>query len=196
MKFADHKIHEIQTETAKDPLLNLLKEQIHTGWPEKRQQLAVELRQFWSYRDLLSVNDGIIHKGEKIFVPTTLCRGILENLQVAYQGITKTQLRARQDVYWPNINDHIGKMCQNCTTCQKHQISQSKEPTIHSEVPPHPIHTIGSDLFQIDGETWLIIVDYFSKYPFLDKMPKSVTSEAVAEKFEQYTSMFGNHKPL
>ena len=42
---------------------------IITGWPESRDELLVDLRPYWSYRDELAVIDGIILKARDIIMP-------------------------------------------------------------------------------------------------------------------------------
>ena len=62
-----------------------------------------------------------------------------------------------------------------------------------SEVPPHPWHTVGSDLFYLERIDFLVIVDYFSKYLIIRKIPNS-TSSAVIKELGMIFSEFG--KPL
>ena len=41
-----------------------------------------------------------------------------------------------------------------------------------TEVPPGPWHTIGTDLFYLDDDEYLLIADYCTKSPFVRKIPK------------------------
>ena len=60
-----------------------------------------------------------------------------------------------------------------------------------SEVPPHPWHTLGSDLFYFQRIDFLVVVDYFSKYLIVRKIPSS-TSSAVIKELGMIFSEFGN----
>ena len=40
---------------------------------------------------------------------------------------------------------------------------------------------MGTDLFEFEGENYLIIVHYYSKFPFIEKMPAHCTAKAVVE---------------
>ena len=42
----------------------MMKEDIQTGWPEEKQELPVVLAPYFSFRDDLSVYDGLVFKGE------------------------------------------------------------------------------------------------------------------------------------
>ena len=59
-----------------------------------------------------------------------------------------------------------------------------------SEVPPHPWHTLGSDLFYFQRIDFLVVVDYFSKYLIIRKIPNS-TSSAVIKELGMIFSEFG-----
>ena len=56
-------------ETEKDETLVALKNQIIKGWPDNRCNCPVFLRDFWSYRDELSILDGLVLKGTRIIIP-------------------------------------------------------------------------------------------------------------------------------
>ena len=56
-------INLIHGETAKDPILNLLRHYIHMGWPVDRRMLLCEIHTFWNYREDLLMENGLITKG-------------------------------------------------------------------------------------------------------------------------------------
>ncbi|CAM1325938.1 Uncharacterised protein r2_g3487 [Pycnogonum litorale] len=72
VQFSTPRIYEIQVETQKDPELYLLAEYIKTGFPEVQNDLPKQIRQFWSFRDQLSIEDGIILKGYQVIIPSSL----------------------------------------------------------------------------------------------------------------------------
>ena len=50
-----------------------------------------------------------------------------------------------------------------------------------SEVPPHPWHMLGSDLFYFQRIDFLVVVDYFSKYLIVRKISNSTSSVVIKE---------------
>lgn len=191
VQFSDNKISDIRKSTQADPSLNELKEVIHSGWPETRKELPIQLRNFWSFRDELSVSNGIILKGERVFIPEPQRASVLKNLHTGHLGIVKTQLRARKDVYWPKINEDIDKMCRSCTVCQEHQHSQTHEPLLQTETPSRPWSVIGTDIFQIDDDQYLLTADYYTKFQLVDKLPKPATSDTVVAILKKYCGILG-----
>ena len=64
---------------------------IYTGWPDKLQDLPGEIRDYWSYREELVMENGVIFKGRQVLVPPVLQGDILVQLHSGHQGIEKTR---------------------------------------------------------------------------------------------------------
>ena len=127
----------------------------------------------------MAVADGLVTKGHCVIIPKTLRRDILEKLHAAHQGIEKTRLRARTCVSWSGINGDIEEMISKCGMCQEMQHAQRPEPLLQHEVPTRPWQNVGTDLFAIGNRTYLIVSDYYSKFPFVKEVTGAVTSQAV-----------------
>jgi len=107
---------------------------------------------------------------------------ILQKLHEGHQGIVKTQLRARTSVWWPGVSKQIQRFIQNCNTCCKNFQAQI-EPLIPTELPSRPWQKLGSDLFEYKGATYILVVDYFSRYVEILKLSSTtLTSIIVALK--------------
>ena len=114
VNFSQGKQHQLRDQTARD--IALMKTIIQ-GWLDSIKDLPTDLRVFWSFRDELAVEDGIIFKGKQVLIPESLRADILAQLHQSHQGTEKTQLLAREWVYWPNINKDIEHMTRTCTLC-------------------------------------------------------------------------------
>ncbi|CAE1165607.1 unnamed protein product [Acanthosepion pharaonis] len=111
VRFSSDRIEQLRNCTTADPLLNQLRETIITGWPETIKQLPTDIRVFWGLRDQLSIDDGLILKGQQIVIPQTLQEDILKQLHTAHLGQEKTKLLAKDTVYWKNnlLPNNFGK---------------------------------------------------------------------------------------
>ena len=49
-----------------------------------------------------------------------------------------------------------------CETCSKYESKKQKETLMSHEITECPWQKIGTDLYTIDGNDYLIVVDYFS----------------------------------
>ena len=182
---------EVLQETTKDIELQSLKHYISTGWPSKRSQIPVSLHPYWNFRDELTVESGILMKNSKVLIPETLKQKYLKQIHQGHQGIEACRSRAREFVFWVNINSDLKEMVEKCDICQSQQNSTTSVQKYVSEVPPHPWHTLGSDLFYFHRIDFLVVVDYFSKYLIVRKIPNS-TSSAVIKELGMIFSEFGN----
>ena len=164
------RVGQLQEETAKDPTLSALREVIMGGWPEKRSDCPAPLHAYWNYRDELTVADGLILKGTRIIIPKSLQPDVPQQLHYAHQGAEKCQLRAKGSVFWANINKDIDEMVKSCPPCQRHQKLKAKEPLLPHDVPQKAWHTLCSDLFFWNNTYYLLVMDYYSKFPVVKKL--------------------------
>ena len=181
---------QLQDETDRDLQMRLLKQRIVQGWPENIKDLEPENRNFWSYREELGIENGIIFKGPQVLIPKSLQKGILQQLHRGHQGVEKTRLLARESVYWQNINTDIEKMIQECDACQETRPANNKEPLIPHEIPQAPWKKLGTDIFEINGKHYLLIADYMTKYPIVVPVT-TISSENIAEQTKRILGMFG-----
>lgn len=190
IQFATQRLLELQEETKKDTELSILLKTIVQGFPERQRDIHSEIKPYWAFRDQLSIEDGLVLKGECIIIPAALRKRYLQTLHDGHQGITRCQQRAHTSIYWPGINKDIEDMVSHCAACQMHQASQQREPMEPTEYPPIPWHTIGTDLFHHNDKNYLIISDYFTKYFIVEEL-NTTTSQVVANRTSKTLSLFG-----
>ena len=100
-------ISQIQQKTVQDEHVQCLKNIIITGWPNTKDQLHINIRPYWSYKDDLEVIDGVVMKGRHIIIPEDLKQQAQYQLHVNHMGIEKTKLLMCKSVFWVNINNDI-----------------------------------------------------------------------------------------
>lgn len=172
------RIEQIKEETAKDTTLMALCEVITKGWPDRRAECPSHLHDYWNYRDELSMVDGMVIKDTRLVIPKALRQDCLDQIHYAHQGAEKCKLRAKGSVFWAGINKDIEEMVRQCPPCQRHQAEQTKEPLMPHDVPRKAWDTLGSDLFWWNSSHYLLIVDYYSKFPIIRKL-KDIKSSTI-----------------
>ena len=100
-------LEEVRRATADDHVLTELGEKIQNGWPSRRDEVNNELKQYWSYRDELSINNGIIFESDRAVILKKLRPEMLKQLHIPHMGIEKTKLRAIESMFWPGVNREI-----------------------------------------------------------------------------------------
>jgi len=91
INFTAEKQAQLRIETRKCPTLNALSDTIYQGWPDTIQDLPSAIRSFWSFRDTLGIDDGILFRGSQVIIPESMRRNILNQLHIGHQGIEKNQ---------------------------------------------------------------------------------------------------------
>ena len=90
---------EFQRSIQDDPLLYTLAETIVAGWPENVSDVPKVLRPYHQYHNEMTVEDGLILKGEALIILPAEREKILHRIHEGHQGITKCQYRAWHCVY-------------------------------------------------------------------------------------------------
>ena len=117
-----------------------------------------------NYRDEISYHNGVLLKADRIIVPTSMRQEIKTLIHQGHLGIEKCLHRARRSVFWPNITRDITSMVLNCNTCIDHRNKQRHETMILHHVPKLPWEKVGTDIFSLHNNEYLIVVDYNSKF--------------------------------
>ena len=72
-----------------DPLLRSLAETILAGWPEDITVLPNALRPYHDHRNILTVEDGLILRGEALIIPPPEREKVLASIHEGHMGISK-----------------------------------------------------------------------------------------------------------
>ena len=59
------------------------------GWPQTITELPPELHPYWTFREEIAIEDGIILKGERLIIPAVDQPDILQQLHHGHLGLQK-----------------------------------------------------------------------------------------------------------
>ena len=96
-------------------------------------------------------------------------------------------------VYWPGLNEQLEKLILNCQLCLKYSQSKCKQPQHNSlgqEIPTHLWTKLATRIFHFEGESYLLLVDYASRFPIVCKL-NSMTAQHVINHFKLIFSEYG-----
>ncbi|XP_064104048.1 uncharacterized protein K02A2.6-like [Macrobrachium nipponense] len=155
----------VRSTTSNDPVYQLLLARVAAGdWPQQKSQEISCLRPFFGVRDRLAINQdlvtysvdqGCIH----LVIPEDLRRQVAANLYAGHQGLDSMLRRARQSVYWLGIEGDLQHRRAQCTSCDEHAPSLPPEEMIHTPPAEHPFQQVVADMFQIEGNVYVIYAD-------------------------------------
>lgn len=184
------RLNNIRTETMKDETLVKLGEVILRGWPDEKSSIPTSVLPYFSYKDELSLQDGVIYRGERVVIPVSLRRDIKIKVHAGHLGINACLRRARDLVFWPGMSAEIRQFVETCGVCATYADKQAPTPLHLNEVPSHPWQKVGTDIFTWAGRNYMVTVDYFSKFFELDYL-QDMTSSTVISKIKHHFTRHG-----
>ena len=126
-----------------------------------------------------------------MIVPEQLRPEMLKRIHESHLGIEKSKRRARDILYWPNMNGQMSDLIANCSSCLKHRKNNVKEPLIQHEVPDRSWQKIACDLFTLGGKDYLLTVDYYSKWVEIGFLRDSTVSSEVITQLKSTFARYG-----
>ena len=162
---------------ANDPVCSQLIQYCHNDWP-LRCKVKGDLLHYWESRGELTFCDGLLLYGSRIVVPKQLQQETLTKINQGHQGIEKFRLRVSTSVWWPGVSRAMEKFVQQCAICRQ-QTPLTKEPLISTPLPKHPWERVGTDLFELNGKHYVVIADYYCRYPEVIKLTSTTSASVI-----------------
>ena len=176
---SDRRLEEIRRATAADRVLMDLGDTIMRGWPSERLSIPEHLRPYMHFKDELAVHDGIIMKGDRVVIPTSLRMDMKQKLHTGHLGVNSCLRRAKDVMYWPGMTSEIRQYIETCGTCSMYQDKQAKEENIITAVPVLPWQKVAADLCTWGGRDYIITTDYHSNFIEFDPLPDIQTKTVI-----------------
>ena len=126
---------------------------------------------------------------DHLVIPRCMRLQILDCIHTGHLGITKCRSRARTSVWWPVLSRQIEDLVAQCVTCAKDQPTH-KEPLMSASFPSRLWERIATDLFELKGKVYLIVVDYYSRW-FEIKELRNESSSAVIQTPKELFAIHG-----
>ncbi|XP_054706630.1 uncharacterized protein K02A2.6-like [Uloborus diversus] len=127
--------------------------------------MPFEAGPYWKSKDELTFSDRLLLKGPRLVIPKKLQKDILRRIHDGHIGINKCRSRAKESVWWP-------------------------EPLIPSTPPTRPWEKVSTDLFEVRGKHFLLVTDYYSRYPEVCELP-CLTSSATIDSIKPIFARHG-----
>ena len=190
LKISPERLEQLQRCTGQDESLQTLKTTILSGWPAQRDHAPVNIRQYWNFRDELSVHNGILFNSSKVIIPRVLRPEVMSKIHSSHLGIEACLRKARHSVFWPNMTGDVREQVSQCFICAELQCQNPKEPMQSHQIPDRPWSRVAADQFKFHGKDYIVIVDFYSDFIEV-KMLEENTSSAVIEFLKEQFSRHG-----
>uniref|UniRef100_A0A6B0V714 RNA-directed DNA polymerase n=1 Tax=Ixodes ricinus TaxID=34613 RepID=A0A6B0V714_IXORI len=149
------------------------------GWPNDNK-MTETMKLFSPIRDELVVYEGLLFRSDKIVIPKTWHKSVLERVHDGQLGISSCLKRARESIYWPGMSEDIKRLVLSCPICESKQKKPPSEPLMMKEVPKLPWERVAIDLFDFNGKTNIAIVESYSGFIDNSELRNASSSEVIA----------------
>ena len=89
-------------------------------------------------------------------------------------------------LFWPGMSAQITETVSICETCTKHQKHNTREPLLPHKTPGRPWETVCSDLCELHGRTYLILVDYYSGFIEIEHVKETSSNNIISRLKAQF----------
>ena len=187
-----NQIKEIKRQQLLDRDLSRVIEHTLEGWQNMTLQLDPALTAYWADRSHLSLVDGtLLLYNDRIVIPATMRKEMLHRIHSdGHLSLDKSRSRAQESVWWPGLSRELKAWVEGCTFCQRHSRQHRAEPLRSTLLPERPWTRVGMDLCLHEGSSYLVVVDYFSRWLEIVRL-QELNSTHLVGKLKNMFSKFG-----
>ena len=80
---------------------------MHKGWPKEQKDCPEILHPYWTFRECISLENGLLFKDDRLIIPEAERDQILELLHYGHYGITRTQDRAKNQYFGQALQETL-----------------------------------------------------------------------------------------
>lgn len=177
---------DIKIHTDSDPDLVTLKQYIKTGFPNRVNNPVVA--KFKSMFPNLSIARGCIMFQNRVFIPQSLRKPVLDIFHENHPGVVGMKSLARSLIWYPGLDGDIASLVLNCKICQS---VRSKPPASNIKWPvaSRPWSRIHVDHFFFENVIFFLVIDSLTKYIEVE----IVKATSVSETIDALSTVFARH---
>lgn len=180
-------LDEIRNELKQDFNLSIIYMWIKYGFNCLKPSDKVIVKPLKHIQNSLSTDDGCVFYANR-------CR-MLSWLHENHLGIVRMKMVARSYVWWPHIDKDIEHYAKSCSVCQGTYNIPKEIIKTKWHLCTYPLERVHIDFFHLNGNTFLLVVDAFSKY--LDvKLMNKTDAKSVTSQLNNFFTVFGLAKTL
>ncbi|XP_058828131.1 uncharacterized protein K02A2.6-like [Topomyia yanbarensis] len=182
LSVSDARLTEIAEHTAQDQTMQIITKFIQQGWPKSVDQVPDGVKIFFNHRHEFSSQDGLVFRNDRIVVPYTLRRQLIDNCHASHNEMEATLRLAPANLFWPGKSSQVKDVVRQCAVCAKFAASQANPPMKTHLIPVYPFQMVSFDVFFADYKgikhKFLVTVDHDSDF-FEVNVLKDLTLDSV-----------------
>ena len=177
----------LQKTTEEDPVLQTLKNTILVGWPDRKEEVPLNIRDYWNFRGELTLHNGILFKNQRVIIPRAMRPELTVRAHSSHQGIEACIRSAKDVVFWPAMSKDIQEAVEKCEVCAEFQNNNSKQPMQSHEIPGRPWSRVSSDLFTLNSRDYIVLADSYSDFIEVGELRSTISSDVILFLKQQFS---------
>ena len=141
-------------------------------------------------RDVLTVQNELVFKGQLLVVPAALRKELMAVVHSSHIGVEGCIRRARDTLYWPRMATELREYISKCDVCLGNRTGEAKKHSYSTKWRPVPLSKVAADLRELDNRTLLVISDYYSNFTEVARL-NTVTSRNVIKEMKAVFAKYG-----
>ena len=105
-------------------------------------------------------------------------------LKIVHQphlGVEASKRRAREALFWPEMDKAIEQLVKSCSICNQNKPQQPFQPLKPHPTPSRPWQRIGVDIFTFQRKNYFIFVDFYSGWFEIDLLNEILTTTVITK---------------
>ncbi|KAK2552554.1 Uncharacterized protein P5673_026409 [Acropora cervicornis] len=141
--------------------------------------------------------DGIVLRGDRIFVPEKLRHRMVEIAHEGHQGQVRTKQLLRAHVWFPGMDSQCEKFVSMCIACQSNTSQTHREPLKMTDLPEGPWDKVSVDFWgpMASGDLALVFYCQYARYPVVEFVG-STNEKATIPIFRRVFDTYGVPKEI
>lgn len=110
----DMMVEEMRKSALEETLYSQVIKEVDSGWRQKGKKYRGELQRYWTQKDNLSVQKGILMRNDRFVIPGERREKMIERTYRGHQGADKCIKRAKESMWWSDMQRGIKCFVEEC----------------------------------------------------------------------------------
>lgn len=179
-------VHDIIKSSESDIEITNVKKGIYNNqWDES-------VKNYKLFEDELCFYENVLLRGNKIVIPQTLRKQVLDAAHEGHPGIVAMKGRLRSKVWWPRIDTDVERLVRSCKGCTLVGLPNPPTAMKRRELPIEPWMDVAMDILGPlpNSDYLLVVIDYYSRYKEV-KIIRTTTSTQIIKILKEIFSRLG-----
>ena len=180
LAISDARLSNFRRATACDANLQILMSTVLGGQPSTENEVPQEIKSYFSCREAIIAQNGLLFKGERTIVPIQLAKDMTEKILSCHLGIKGCLCCARDVFYQPRKNAQLNDFILKCDVCNSYKPQHPQEPLMSHEISNETLAKVWN---RPDAILWTPVLD--------NRKLETTDSKTVFEKLKMQLSRHG-----